>query len=227
MSSNFQIRYAIGCAAITRKNKFRSASLAPRTNPFKATKMSNFETIYEDAVYEPTPTPEIKTKTTQPTPHPTMLPVIKPYEANTYFTHGARELQYDSYSESHYFSVPYRGGHVIRQDFGNKKGKGKGRERNANPDPDSLVVLNDAMRETQRTYKELPYHLKVTGESMWRSLSQRHHVTLDKELMDPEIKFFPEGPEVMLRDMWSTLRGRFDLAMGKAQQRWDGGSGFL
>ena len=55
---------------------------------------------------------------------------IEPYEAETFFTHGTRELQYDSYSESYYLLVPYQGRHVIRQDFGMRQGKGKARNRN-------------------------------------------------------------------------------------------------
>lgn len=58
---------------------------------------------------------------------------------------------------------------------------------------------------------------------MWRSMSQRHHVTLDKELMiDVEVKFFPEA-EARIWDLWSTLRLRLDEAMGKAQQQWNDG----
>ncbi|KAG6839897.1 hypothetical protein C0991_010679 [Blastosporella zonata] len=128
-----------------------------------------------------------------------MFHVIEPYEADTFFTHGARELQYDSYSESHYYLVPYSGGYVIRQDFGNKKNKGKAREKN------------------------LPHDMQITGQSMWHSLSQRHHVTLENELIDSEVMFVIEGSEAKLLDLWSTLRGRLGVAVGNIQQRWDGG----
>ncbi|KAG6887826.1 hypothetical protein C0995_012373 [Termitomyces sp. Mi166 len=112
--------------------------------------------------------------------------------------HGARELQYDSYSESYYLSVPYQGRYVIRQDFGKRKGKGKTRNGN------------------------------VTGKSMWSSMSQRHRITLDKELiMDSEVKFLPEGTEAKMWDLWSTLRLRLDAAMGKVQQHWEDGLTFI
>ena len=59
---------------------------------------------------------------------------------------------------------------------------------------------------------------------MWRSMSQRHRITLDKELMmDSEVKFTPEGTETRIRDLWSSLRLHLDEAMGKVHQRWEEG----